>query len=116
MQNLHGDALEKTEADNESHRAHADKDNAYYNRIRKRQEHRPINGTLHVVLDFAEKVLLPPLECRPGYLHFTTVLKYYMFGISNSNLQKNFSLRDRSQILKDPIQVSVCSLRIYNKS
>eukprot|EP00043_Microstomoeca_roanoka_P014835 m.147905 g.147905 ORF g.147905 m.147905 type:complete len:583 (+) comp16122_c0_seq2:206-1954(+) len=47
---------------------------------------------VHVAFDFAEKILLPYLSRSPGQLYFTTGLKVDLFGISVSNLHKQFNV------------------------
>lgn len=44
----------------------------------------PSSGTLHIVFNFAEKVLLPSLLRQQGQLHFVTALKFDFFGESVS--------------------------------
>lgn len=85
IRELSGQEKSAAEEELDIHRKHSNAEYNYYNRIRGRQLSRPRNGTVHMVFDFAEKVLLPSMERQPGSLHFVTGLKYDMFGISNSN-------------------------------
>lgn len=43
-------------------------------------------NTLHLFIDFSEKVILPHFFRKPGQLHFVTVLKFDLLGIMISNL------------------------------
>lgn len=45
---------------------------------------------LHLVMDIAENVLLPSLMRQLGQIHFTACLKFDFFGVSCSNLEKNY--------------------------
>eukprot|EP00171_Calliarthron_tuberculosum_P023069 IDg23069t1 len=47
-------------------------------------------STVHLVFDFAEKVQLPRLTRQPGQIHFTTGLRFDLFGVSSSNFCVNF--------------------------
>jgi len=47
-------------------------------------------GDNHLIFDFAEKVLPPKLQKQPGQLHFITGLKFDLFGVSSSNLARNY--------------------------
>ena len=42
---------------------------------------------IHLVFDFAEKVLLPSMLRQPGQLYFITGLKFDIFGVSCSSLE-----------------------------
>lgn len=46
-------------------------------------------GPWHMIFDFLENFLLLSLLKHPGQLHFITVLKFYIFGISNNHLNCN---------------------------
>lgn len=48
------------------------------------------NKVLHLIMDFAEKVLLPSLVRQPGQLHFVTGLKLDLFAVSCGNKSKNY--------------------------
>lgn len=87
MHHLQGEEQVEASAEYEEHRMHASEEYAYY-KIRNRQFSRPDNITLHLVFDFAEKVLLSFMEKLPGNLHFVTDIKHDMFGMSNSNLKQ----------------------------
>lgn len=41
---------------------------------------------IHIIFDFAEKVLLPHLLKKPGQLHFITGLKFDLFRVRLSNI------------------------------
>lgn len=56
-------------------------------RIQSKQE---ASQTLHLIMDFAEKVLLPSLVKQPGQLHFVTGLKLDLFCISCANNSTNY--------------------------
>lgn len=45
---------------------------------------------VHVIVDFAEKVLLPSLLRQTGQLHFITGLKNDLFGVSCANINTNY--------------------------
>lgn len=49
-----------------------------------------INDAIHLIYDFAEKVLLPHLLRQPGQLHFVTGLKTDLFSVHSSNKQRSF--------------------------
>ena len=86
---MSGETRELAEIDYDEHRRKALTECQLYIKIRYRQKSRQKNGTMHFVFDFDEKVLLPNMERQPGNLHFTTGLKYDMFGISISNDQSS---------------------------
>lgn len=48
------------------------------------------SSKIHLVFDFAKKVLLLRLQKQPGQLHVITGLKFDMFGVSCSNLSLNY--------------------------
>lgn len=61
-----------------------------YKRLMEECSENPEGETVHLLFDFAEKVLLPRLIHQPGQLHFTTSLKFDMFGIYCSNIMEMF--------------------------
>lgn len=69
------------------HRNDAKVAHAYYKRCQDEAEDN--SRIIHMVFDFAEKVLLPRLLKQPGQLHFVTSLKFDIFGVSNSNTAVN---------------------------
>ena len=46
--------------------------------------------SIHLVFDFAEKVLLPSMLRQSGQLYFITGLKFDIFGVSSSSFDRNF--------------------------
>lgn len=54
----------------------------------KRVEKDPSQTEIHLTFYFAEKVLLPALKRQPGQLHFVTGLKFDIFGVASSNVNK----------------------------
>eukprot|EP00171_Calliarthron_tuberculosum_P002461 IDg2461t1 len=87
---LSGDAKVQKEAELEQHRCNARVEYSYYQKIRESTLLQPSGQTVHLVMDFAEKVLLPSMMDQPGNLHFVTGLKFDIFGISSSNLGKTY--------------------------
>lgn len=45
---------------------------------------------IHIVFDFAEKVLLPRISKQPGQLNYITSLIFDIFGVLCSNFKTNF--------------------------
>ena len=62
----------------------------HYKNLMTNAENDEESNRIHIIFDFAEKVLLPYLQKQPGQLHFTTSLKFDLFGIHYSNLKQTF--------------------------
>lgn len=61
----------------------------YYVNLKKEAEcNSNSDKSLHLIFDYAEKVLLPRLKKQPGQLHFVTSLKIDMFGVHVSHLKE----------------------------
>jgi len=74
----------------EKHRREAKTEFQFYKNCQKTAALPGNTSNIHLVFDFAEKVLLPRLAKQPGQLHFITGLKFDIFGVSCSNLTNNF--------------------------
>eukprot|EP00171_Calliarthron_tuberculosum_P005258 IDg5258t1 len=72
------------------HREEANTVFSFYKRMQREATELPTGAKLHLVFDFAEKVLLPSMKEQPGNLHFITGLRFDIFGVSTSNLNCNF--------------------------
>jgi len=72
-----------------SHRNHAENEFKFYRSMYDNCKENSSGPTVHVVIDFAEKALLPSLERQPGQLHFVSGLKFDFFAVSVSNLTCN---------------------------
>lgn len=72
------------------HRRVADAERNIYNSFKSSCIQESSSDTIHLVMDFAEKVLLPSMQDQPGSLHYVTGLKFDIFGISSSNDGKTF--------------------------
>lgn len=72
------------------HRKIAKEEFLNYRKVQNSIRDRPSDGTIHIIIDFAEKVLLPHMLKQPGQLHFITGLKFDFFCVSNTNLNTNF--------------------------
>lgn len=73
-----------------AHRNEAAGEFKFYKSIMECSEKEPEGEAVHLIFDFAEKVLIPRLQDQPGQLHFTTSLKIDIFGIYCSNLKEMF--------------------------
>lgn len=73
----------------DNHKQNANCEKIYYQACRS-ESLQASSTTLHVIVDFAEKVLLPSLKEQTGQLHFITGLKNDIFGVSCSNAEKNY--------------------------
>ena len=45
---------------------------------------------VHLIFEFAEKLILPSMERLPSKLHFITGMRYDIFGIVCPNLKQRF--------------------------
>lgn len=61
-----------------------------YLRQKRIESKTPSSKVVHVIIDFAEKVLIPSLVNQPGQLHFITGLKIDLFAVSCGNTGKNY--------------------------
>lgn len=69
----------------QKHREEANAEFHNYRVIQDLGRAHPDGEMLHIVFDFAEKVLLPQLLRQPGQLYFVTGLKFDFFGVAISN-------------------------------
>lgn len=67
----------------------ADKEHQAYSGLRKQAMDNPSGYVVHLVIDFAEKIILPSMLKQAGQNHYITGLKYDLFGISCSNFKIN---------------------------
>ena len=73
-----------------NHRIEAANEFKMYKQLMAKAESNTEGESVHIIFDFAEKVLLPYLIIQPGQLHFTTSLKFDLFGIHFSNYNQSF--------------------------
>ncbi len=90
IRTLSGDAKQISEMELREHRRLADLEYKNYQSTRESVISGSECDTIHLVMDFAEKVHLPSVLDQPGNLHFTTGIKFDIFGISSSNFRNTF--------------------------
>ena len=74
----------------EVHRGHAASEFLKYKTMMFMAGEMNTPPTIHLVFDFAEKILLPHLLRQPGQLHFVTGLKLDLFGVHSSNRKRTY--------------------------
>ncbi len=74
----------------DTHREEAATDYNFYKQHQKNANADLSGGTVLVVMDLAENVLLSSMMEQPGNLHFNTGLKFDIFGVSSSIRLSNF--------------------------
>jgi len=72
------------------HKTEAEQEFFFYRYSSTLCSENPENGITHIVFDFAEKCMLPSYKKEPGSLHFVSKLKFDLFGVSSSNLNRSF--------------------------
>ncbi|PXF45203.1 hypothetical protein BWQ96_05033 [Gracilariopsis chorda] len=68
------------------HRVEALAQFTVYRTIQTTAENAPATNPIHLIFDFAEKILLPHLLRQPGQLHFVTSLQFDIFGVYSSTM------------------------------
>lgn len=76
---------EELETKLKEHKEEAASEFSYYRQLQNDAKSGSQPHRLHIIFDFAEKVLIPHLLRQPGQLHFVTGLKIDLFGIHISN-------------------------------
>lgn len=86
------DPQSRLEMQNElqTHRDEADVEFLFYKEMKNLGSEFREGPTLHLIFEFAEKVLLPSLIEQPGILHFFAGLRFNLFGLSSSKMRQNF--------------------------
>lgn len=67
------------------HREDGKKEHAHYKNFLEHFKVKHIGGVQHVIFEFAEIILLPRLVKQPEQLYFITGLKFFFFGVRNTN-------------------------------
>lgn len=73
--------LNQSLADHEAKAAAEFDEHIAMNQSEQSEGEGPSSGTLHLVFDFAEKVLLSPLLHQPRHDNFVTGLRFDLFGV-----------------------------------
>ena len=74
----------------QKHRDEASTEFKLYREIQSKVKQIPVGNDIHLIFDFAEKILLPSLLKQPGQLHFITGIKFDFFGVSSSNYDETY--------------------------
>lgn len=70
----------------EKHRSEAIIEFQQYRSLQIYARNEPHRGTMHIVFDFDETILLPHLLRQPGQLNSVTSMKFAFFGVSIRNV------------------------------